>query len=341
MAEAAKSLKDMSGKQKAANLLVFLGSEKSASIFKHLNDEEMELLTLEISSIRNIPQDKLNDLLMEFYGMCLANNFIGQGGIGYAREVLEKAYGKDKTMEIIGRISASLQVRPFDFLNKTEPSQLFNFIQGEHPQTIALILAYMDAGKAALILSELPAERQADVAKRIAVMDTTSPEVIKEVERVLERKLSALGPQEVVMAGGVQSLVEIINRVDRGTEKVIMETLEIQDPELAEEVKGLMFVFEDIIMIDDRSIQRILREVETQDLSLALKGGVSQEVSNKIFNNMSSRAAEMLHDDIDFMGPVRLRDVEEAQQKVVNIIRRLEETGEIVVARSGGDEVVV
>jgi flagellar motor switch protein FliG len=343
MAQAATALKtqDMSGKQKAASMMVYLGSEKSAQLFRHLNDEEIELLTLEISGVRSVPPELINELLYEFYGMCLANNYIGAGGISYAREVLEKAYGKEKTMEIISRISASLQVRPFDFLNKAEPSQLFNFIQGEHPQTIALILAYMDAAKAALILSSLPAERQADVAKRIAIMDTTSPDIIKDVERVLEHKLSALGPQEMVVAGGVQSLVEIINRVDRGTEKAIMETLEIQDPELAEEVKSLMFVFEDIIMIDDRSIQRILREVETQDLALALKGGVSQEVSNKIFSNMSSRAAEMLHDDIDFMGPVRLRDVEEAQQKVVNVIRRLEETGEIVVARSGGDEVVV
>ena len=332
--------KEMTGKQKAANFLVLLGSEKSANIFKQLNEEELELLTLEIANVRSTSQEKLHEIVLEFYGMCLASNFIGQGGIGYAKEILEKAYGKEKTIEIISRISASLQVRPFDFVHKTEPSQLFNFIQGEHPQTIALILAYMNPMKASVVLSELSPEKQADVAKRIAIMDTTSPEVIREVEIVLERKLSALGPQEMTVAGGVQSLVEIINRVDRATEKTIMETLEIQDPELAEEVKSLMFVFEDIIMIDDRSIQRILREVESQELALALKGA-SQEVSQKIFTNMSTRAAEMLKEDIDFMGPVRLRDVEEAQQKVVNIIRRLEETGEIVVARGGGDEVVV
>lgn len=272
--------------------------------------------------------------------MALASQFIGQGGISYAKEVLERAYGEEKTVEIIGRISASLQVRPFDFMRKTEPAQLLNFIQSEHPQTIALILAYLEPEKSSTILSALPPDRQAEVAKRIAIMDTTSPEVIKEVERVLERKLSSIVPQELTAAGGIKSVVEIINRVDRGTEKTIMEALEVQDPELAEEIKKLMFVFEDIVMIDDRSVQRVLREVESQDLALALKGS-SNEVSQKIFGNMSSRASDMLKEDIEFMGPVRLRDVEEAQQRIVNIIRRLEETGEIVVARGGGDEVIV
>ncbi|HBQ24750.1 MAG TPA: flagellar motor switch protein FliG, partial [Syntrophomonas sp.] len=245
-----------------------------------------------------------------------------------------------KTIEIIGRISASLQVRPFDFMRQTEPAQLLNFIQSEHPQTIALILAYLEPEKSSSILSALPPDRQAEVAKRIAIMDTTSPEIIKEVERVLERKLSSIAPQELTAAGGIKSVVEIINRVDRGTEKTIMEAMEVQDPELAEEIKKLMFVFEDIVMIDDRSVQRVLREVESQDLALALKGS-SDEVTQKIFNNMSSRAADMLKEDIEFMGPVRLRDVEEAQQRIVNIIRRLEETGEIVIARGGGDEIIV
>lgn len=335
-----KESRVLTGKQKAANMLVFMGAERSAAIFKHLNEEEIEQLTLEIANLRNVSQDKSDHIYKEFYEMCLASNFIGQGGIDYARDVLERAYGQEKTIEIINRISASLQVRPFDFTRKTEPSQLFNFIQGEHPQTIALVLAYLDPAKASIILSALPPERQSDVAKRIAIMDTTSPEVIKEVERVLERKLSAISPQEVKTAGGIKSIVEIINRVDRATEKTIMETLEVQDPELAEEIKKLMFVFEDIIMIDDRSIQRILREVESQDLSLALKGS-SNEVQQKIFSNMSSRAADMLKEDIEFMGPVRLRDVEEAQQRIVNIIRRLEDAGEIVVARGGGDEVIV
>jgi len=332
--------KAMTGKQKAANLLVFLGPEKSAKIFKHLGEDEIEQLTLEIANLRKISTDKMDDIFREFFEMCLAHQFIGQGGIEYAKEVLNMAYGEEKTMEIIGRISASLQVRPFDFTRKTEPAQLLNFIQSEHPQTIALILAYLEPEKSSVILSALPPERQSDVAKRIAIMDTTSPEVIKEVERVLERKLSSIAPQEMRTAGGVKTVVEIINRVDRATEKTIMEALEVQDPELAEEIKKLMFVFEDIVMIDDRSVQRVLREVESQDLALALKGA-SHEVSQKVFSNMSARAADMLREDIEFMGPVRLRDVEEAQQRIVNIIRRLEETGEIVVARGGGDEIIV
>lgn len=332
--------KPLSGKQKAANFLIFLGPEKSAQIFKHMTEEEIEQITLEIANVRTVANDLMDDIYREFFEMCLASQYIGQGGIAYAKEVLERAYGPEKTVEIISRISASLQVRPFDFMRKTEPQQLLNFIQSEHPQTIALILAYLDPEKAALIISALPPERQSEVAKRIAIMDTTSPEVIKEVERVLERKLSSIAPQELTNAGGVKSVVEIINRVDRSTEKTIMEALEIQDPELAEEIKKLMFVFEDVVLLDNRSVQRVLREVESQDLAMALKGA-SSEVADKIFSNMSTRASEMLKEDIEFMGPVRLRDVEEAQQRIVNVIRHLEEMGEIVIARGGGDEIIV
>ncbi len=334
------TIKPLTGKQKAANFLVFLGPEKSARLFKLMTEDEIEQITLEIANLRKVSTDKMDEIFREFFEMCLTNQFISQGGIEYAKEVLEKAYGSEKTLEIIGRISASLQVRPFDFIRKTEPGQLINFIQGEHPQTIALILAYLEPEKASAILSALPPERQSDVAKRIAIMDTTSPEVIKEVERVLERKLSSIAPQEMSVAGGIKSVVEIINRVDRATEKTIMESLEVQDPELAEEIRKLMFIFEDIVMIDDRSVQRVLREVESQDLGLALKGA-SNEVTQKIFGNMSTRAADMLREEIQFMGPVRLRDVEDAQQRIVNIIRRLEDAGEIVVARGGGDEVIV
>jgi len=332
--------KVLNGRQKAANFLIFLGPERSSRIFKHLNESEIEQLTLEIANVRKVSGDQADEIFKEFYQMALASQYIAQGGIDYAREVLEKALGGEKAMEIISRISASLQVRPFDFARKTEPSQLLNFIQSEHPQTIALVLAYLEPEKSSIILSALPPERQSEVARRIARMDNTSPEAVKEVERVLEKKLSSVIPQEVSEAGGVKSLVEILNRVDRATEKTIMEALEVQEPELAEEVKRLMFVFEDIVTIDDRSIQRILREVESHDLGLALKGA-SEEVSAKIFGNMSKRAAEMLREDIEFMGPVRLRDVEEAQQRIVNIIRKLEEAGEIVVARGGGDEIIV
>lgn len=332
--------KTLSGRQKAANFLIFLGPEKSAQIFKHMSEEEIEQLTLEIANISHISSERMDEIFREFFEMCLARHYIGQGGIAYAKEILEKAYGEEKTLEIISRISASLQVRPFDFMRKADAAHLLNFIQGEHPQTIALILTYLEPEKASSILSALAPERQAEVAKRIAIMDTTSPEIIKEVENVLERKLSSIGPQELTSAGGIRSVVQILNLVDRGTEKTIIETLEVQDPELAEQIKKLMFVFEDIVTIDDRSIQRFLRDVESQDLALALKGS-SAEVANKIFGNMSTRAADMLKEDIEFMGPVRLRDVEEAQQRIVNVIRRLEETGEIVVARGGGDEIIV
>jgi flagellar motor switch protein FliG len=337
---ATASKKTLNGRQKAAHLLISLGPEKSAKIFKHLKEDELERITLEIANVRQTTSDQIWDIMREFYELCLANQYIQQGGIAYAQEVLEKALGHERAMCIINRISSSLQVRPFDFVRQTEPAQVLSFIQGEHPQTMALILAYLDSAKSSIILSALPPDRQVDVARRIALMNNTSPEVIKEVERVLERKLSSVVPQEVTSAGGIKSVVEILNRVDRGTEKTILEALEVQDPELAEEIKKLMFVFEDLVTLDDRSVQRILREVENQDLVLALKGA-SQEVTSKIFNNMSKRASDMLQEDIQYLGPVRLRDVEEAQQRIVNIIRKLEDTGEIVVARGGGDEIIV
>ncbi|NPV25920.1 MAG: flagellar motor switch protein FliG [Firmicutes bacterium] len=332
--------KGLSGRQKAAILMIALGPEMSAQIFKHLKEDEIEQLTLEIANVRKINQERRDEVIQEFYQMCMASEYINQGGIDYAKQVLERALGNQKAVEILNRITASLQVRPFDFIRKTDPSQLLNFIQSEHPQTIALIMAYLDPEKAAVILSALPHDRQADVARRIAIMDRTSPEIIKEVERVLERKLSSLVPQEVASAGGVKAVVQVLNRVDRGTEKTIMEALEIQDPELAEEIKKLMFVFEDIVQLDDRAIQRILREIDSHDLALALKGS-SEEVAAKINRNMSKRAQEILREEIDFMGPVRLRDVEEAQQRIVSVIRRLEEAGEIIIARGGGDEIIV
>lgn len=332
--------KVLSGRQKAAILMIYLGSDLSSKVFRNLGEDDIEQLTMEIANLRKITSDKRDAVIEEFYQMCLASEYLSQGGIEYAKDVLERALGNQKAMEILHRITATLAVRPFDFVRKTDPAQLLNFIQGEHPQTIALVIAYLDPEKAAIVLSALPQDRQADVARRIAVMDRTSPEIIKEVERVLERKLSSVVPQEVMAAGGVQSVVQVLNRVDRSTEKTIMETLEIQDPELAEEIKKLMFVFEDIVQLDDRSIQRILREIDSQDLALALKG-TGEEVAAKIMRNMSKRASEMLREDIDFMGPVRLRDVEEAQQRIVASIRRLEEAGEIIIARGGGDEIIV
>jgi flagellar motor switch protein FliG len=331
---------EISGVQKAAVLLISLGPEKSASIFKHLKEDEIEQLTLEIANTRSVNPSTKEQVLDEFYEICLAQQYIAEGGIAYAKELLEKALGEDKAKDVIGKLTASLQVRPFEFVRKADASQMLNFIQDEHPQTIALILSYLSSGQASAIISALAPDKQADVAKRIAQMDRTSPDVIKEVERVLERKLSSLVNQDYTIVGGVDSIVSILNTVDRGTEKHIMETLEIEEPELADEIRRKMFVFEDILTLDDRSIQRVLREVDNNELAVALKAS-NEEVQNVVFNNLSKRLAAMIREDMEFMGPVRLKDVEEAQQKIVNIIRKLEDSAEIIISRGGGDEIVV
>ena len=331
---------DIGGIQKAAILLIALGPEKSAKVFKHLKEEEIEELTLEIANTRSITPQVKEDVINEFYQICLAQQYIAEGGIGYAKELLEKALGADKAIDVISRLTASLQVRPFEFVRKTDASQLLNFIQDEHPQTIALILSYLNPSQAAQIIGALPPDRQADVAKRVAMMDRTSPDVIKEIEKVLESKLSSLVNQDYTIIGGVDAVVDILNTVDRGTEKHIMETLEIDEPELADEIRKKMFVFEDVLLLDDRAIQRVLRDVDNNDLAVALKGA-NEQVQNAIFNNLSKRLAAMIKEDMDFMGPVRMKDVEEAQQKIVNIIRKLEDSAEIVISRGGGDEIVV
>lgn len=330
----------INGLQKAAILLIALGPEKSATVFKHLKEDEIESLTLEIANTRSVSPQVKENIINEFYEVCLAQQYIAEGGITYAKDLLEKALGSEKAVDVINKLTASLQVRPFEFVRKTDASQLLNFIQDEHPQTIALILAYLPSGQAATIVAALPPEKQADVAKRIAVMDRTSPDVIKEVERVLERKLSSLVNQDYTIIGGVDAIVDILNTVDRGTEKHIMETLEIDEPELADEIRRKMFVFEDIMSLDDRAIQRVLRDVDNNDLATALKGA-NEEVQGVIFRNMSKRLAAMIQEDMEFMGPVRLKDVEEAQQKIVNIIRKLEDSAEIVISRGGGDEIIV
>ncbi|MDP4128194.1 MAG: flagellar motor switch protein FliG [Bacillota bacterium] len=331
--------KTLSGIQKAAILMIALGTENSAQVVKHLNDAEIEQLTLEMANVGKVSTEQRDYVVEEFHQMCIANDYISQGGIEYAREVLEKALGETRAFEIISRLSTSLKMRPFDLVRRTDPKQLFSFIQGEHPQTIALIMTHLPADKAATLLSSLSPERQADVAKRIATMGRTSPEVLKEIEKVLERKISSLAPTDYTTSGGIQSIVDVLNRTDPGTLKVVMDSLEMDDPDLAEQIKRQMFVFEDIITLDDRGIQLVLREVETKDLGLALKGS-NPEVAQKIQANMSSRAAQMLRDDMEFMGPVRLRDVEEAQQRIVKVIRKLEESGAIVISRGGSDEII-
>ena len=321
-------------------LLIALGPEKSSKVFKHLKEEEIEQLTLEIANIKAVSPKVKEEVLQEFYEMCLAQDYIAEGGIGYARQLLEQALGSDKAVEVINKLTVSLQVRPFEFARKTDASQLVNFIQNEHPQTIALILSYLKPAQAALIIRSLPPEMQSDTARRIALMDRASPDVINQIEREFEKRLSTLVSEDYTTIGGVDSIVEIINQVDRTTEKNIMENLEIEDPELAEVIRKRMFVFEDIITLDPKSIQRVLREVDNHQLAIALKGA-GESVKSVIMENVSKRLAAMIEEDLEYMGPKRVKEIEEAQQNIVNIIRKLEDAGEIVTSRGAGDEVIV
>ncbi|WP_102335917.1 flagellar motor switch protein FliG [Salimicrobium jeotgali] len=332
--------KKLSGKQKAAALLISLGPDVAAQVYKHLSEEEMEQLTLEISSVQKVDSAQKEEIVEQFHQIALAQDYISQGGISYAKEVLEKAVGSDEASNILSRLTSSLQVKPFDFARKAEPAQVLNFIQNEHPQTIALVLSYLDASQAGQILSELPQEVQADIARRIATMDSTSPEVIYEVEQILENKLSATLTNNYTETGGIEAVVEVLNGVDRSSEKTILDALEARDPELAEEIKKRMFVFEDIVTLDNRGIQRVIREVNGEDLQLSLKVA-SDEVQEVVFENMSERMVENFREEMEIMGPVRLKDVEEAQTRVVGTIRQLEEIGEIVIARGGGDDIIV
>ena len=333
----------LKGREKAAILLISLGPDLSASVMKHLRETDIDALTLEIAATRRVSQDTRDQVLQEFYEMCMAQEYIDEGGIEYAKVVLEKALGPQKAADVLARLTASLEVRPFDFTRKADPGQLVNFLSNESPQTVALVLSYMNPVQAAQIISALEPETQVDVARRIATMDRTIPDLVKEVERVLERRIvSTGGGRDYAVAGGIQAIVDILNQVDRQTEKTILNSLEMDNPDLAEEIKRRMFLFEDIVYLDDRSVQRFLRDVDLQrDLPLALKNA-SEEVKAKIFRNMSSRAVEMLKENIAYLGPVRLRDVDEAQQRIVSLIRRLEEQGEIILGRGrGGEEIIV
>ncbi|NLB83036.1 MAG: flagellar motor switch protein FliG [Synergistaceae bacterium] len=334
------SLKGIPGKEKVAILLVALGNEIAAEIYKRLDDATIEIVTLEIANLRKVTPEARLEVLKDAQEMLLAREYMARGGVDYARDILERALGTERAQSLLTRITASLQVRPFDFMRHTDAQQILGFIQGEHPQTIALIMSYLEPEQAAAIISGLPGLLQAEVAKRIARMDRITPEVLREVERVLERKLSTVMGQDFTLAGGIEAIVDIINNADRATERNIMENLEENDPDLADEIKRRLFVFEDISKMDDRSLQRVLREVEMKELSLALKGA-TEELREKFFKNMSKRAAEMLREDMEYMGPVRVRDVEESQQKVVNVVRALEDAGEIVISRGGEEELIV
>jgi len=331
---------ELTGLEKAAVLLISIGPELSAKLLRYLPENEIERITYQIANMPTVTSEMKAKVWEEFLQLHEAQQYLLQGGITYAREILEKSLGPAKANEIIRKLTESSKIRPFAMVRKADPRQMVNFIYNEHPQTIALILAYLEPEQASIVLSGLPEDMQADIARRIALMERTSPEIVKQVEAVLESKLSSLVSQDFTNVGGIKTLVDILNRVDRATEKVILETMEKDDQELAEEIRKRLFVFEDIINLDDTSIRRILREVDSRDLALALKGS-SQEVANRIYKNMSQRAAEMLREDIEFLGPIRLRDVEEAQQRIVQIIRRLDEAGEIVIARGGEDALII
>jgi len=333
--------RQQTGREKAAILLITLGPEKSAQIFKHLKEEEIEMITLEIANINSVLPDVKESVLDEFYQVCLAQQYITEGGIQYAKQILERALGESRAYDIISKMTNSLQVRPFDFIRKAEANQILNFIQNEHPQTIALILSYMKGQQAGQVLSELPQEKQADVVRRIAVMNRTTPDVIKEVEKALEKKLSNLMMEGYTSVGGIDAVVDILGSVDRSTEKNIMETLEVEDYELSDEIRKKMFVFEDILTLGNRDIQLVLRQdIDNKELATALRGA-TEDVQELIFSNLSKRLAAMIKEDMEFMGPVRKSDVEEAQQKIVSVIRRLQDAGEIIVARGGGDDIIV
>jgi len=332
--------KELTGRRKAAILLVILGPDKAAQVLKHLDDETVEQLTIEIANVGSVSDEERRTVLQEFQNIMRAKEMIAKGGLEYAKEVLERAFGPEKAAKIIERLISSLQVKPFDFIKTADPVQIVNFLQNEHPQTVALVLSYLEPDLAAQVLGSLPEDLQVEVLKRIALLERTSPDIVREIERNLEKKLSGFVGQSFSKIGGIDTAAEIMNNVDRTTERSIMEKLAADNPELAEEIRRKMFVFEDILKLDDRSVQLVLREVDTKDLAVALKGA-SDELKEKIFRNMSKRAAQLLKDEMEYMGPVRVKDVEEAQQKIISVIRRLEEAGEIVIARGGGEELIM
>jgi len=332
----------LTGKQKAAIFLISLGKERAAGILKKLDIEEVEQLTQEIANWDNISPELIKEVWKEFSQMKLAQHYANQGGEKYAREILEKALGDHKALDIISNLKQRTDLLPLDILESIDPQQLLSFLQSEHPQTIALILSHLKSKQAAIILSSLPEKLQLEVTTRIINIEEASPEALKEVNKILRKEFSYTSEKgKLQKVGGTKMVAEILNRVDRATEKRIMEAMEKRDAQLAKNVKNLMFVFEDILSLDDRSLQRALREIDTKELTLALKGA-DKKLKEKFFKNLSSRAVETIKEDMEFMGPVRLRNVEEAQQKIVNIMRRLEEKGEIVGRqREEGEQLIV
>lgn len=331
---------DETGVRKAAILLIQLGSEGASKVLAHLPESEVEAISSEIMRLDSLGIEETTGVLTEFKEMTAARANVLRGGAQFARAVLEDSLGYDRAAAVMSRISASAMQLPFQFLHRADPRQLLSFIIGEHPQVIAVVLAHLTSDKATLLISGLEPERQAEVAHRLAVMDRISPETLRSLEAALERKMgSVLQPMDVSHVGGLDPLIQIINRSDRSTERQIVEGLQARDPELAEKIKSMMFMFEDIMMLENRDVQQVLRQVEGADLAPAMKG-VSDDLRVKITSNMSERAGATLLEDIELLGPVLLKQVEEAQQKIILVIRRLEEAGEIVLRRGSDDEYV-
>lgn len=334
-------IESMTPTQKVAALLIVLGPSTASEVLKNIKDDELlEQITLDIASLNKVPTELLNSILEEFKAIFQASNYLSAGGMDYAKELLEKAYGGDQARKILDRLVVLMNSNPFQFFNEADPGQLATSFQNENPQLIALIMAYLKPEHSAQVLNYLPPEVQAQVAMKIADMDTTNPEILSEIEKVVESKFSSVVVQDFSKAGGVESLANILNRADRATERNVIELLEVQSPQLAEEVRELMFVFEDIVNLEDRAIQRILREVETKDLAMSLKG-TKEDVKEKVFKNMSERAQAMLRDEMEYMGPVRAREVQEIQTKIVGIIRTLEVAGEIIIARENNEDELI
>ena len=335
------SLESMTSTQKVAALMIALGPNTASEIMKNISDEDLlEKLTLEIATLHKISSEILNQVLEEFHSLFLATDYLSSGGISYAQTLLEKAYGNDQAQSILSRLMTLMNSNPFQFFNDADCSQLAASFQNENPQLIALILAYLKPESSAQVLNALTPEVQAQVALKIAEMSTTNPEIISDIEKIVESKFSSVVAQDFSKAGGVGALASILNRADRATEKNVIENLELKSPEIADEVRELMFVFEDIIKLEDRAIQKILREVDTRDIALSLKGA-TEDLKEKIFSNMSERARAMLKDDMEYMGPVRAKDVQEVQTKIVRLIRTLEAAGEINIDRGGDGEELI
>lgn len=329
----------LTSQQRAAAVIVALGTDSASKIYKYLKEDEVEQLTFEVARLVHMSGDQLDETLDGFYQLCLTQKVITEGGVEYAHNVLEKAYGEKTADELLDRVTKSLQTKAFEFLRKVDAKNLMTMIQSEHPQTIAMILSYCRSDQAAAIIGELPKDKQIDVVQRIATMDRTSPDIIKIVENNLEAKLSSVMSVDFMEFGGVNYIADVMNHMDRSNEKYIFDELNRKDAKLSDEIRQKMFVFEDILTLDDMSIQRFLREVDSKDLVFALKGA-NKEVAAAIFKNMSNRTSETIKSDLEYTHNVRLRDVEEAQQRIVGIIRRLENEGELVISKGGGDEFI-